>query len=454
MSVNSVNLVSLRQQNLKMGQLGEASAHNMRKVRPDNADPDGHKERLFGDKEKDLEQLLMAHLEHLGADLSRMGVRQKTADFGNLNPKQKREDRRRQTTVINEFVLSASPEYFRPGRPDAAGEYDQERLDAWLQAATEWAKKEFGQHLLAIDLHCDEATPHLHICAAPLVAKSKNLRRTKAEIAEGAAPRTATVWAFSNCELNHKATMRQRQTSAAKALEHLGLHRGIPSKAKYKKVRDVYHIFNQAIPDVSPNKISISKFDASKIKFDNPPEVSLLRPSSIGAVNEWCKEMLLELNKLKEKLIALSGNRNAIAREYNQLNEQAVEIRAQAEMYKRSNEEIKTAQLYVYDKFENDPVALMNHLASTDQTAREAYLRGVNQGTIMLADEIKKTKDGFAEETEKLESRIGILLDENRDLKRDLVIQETTMNEAISEKNKMYDIMKSKNPNYELANSR
>ena len=450
----SVNLVSLRQQNLKMGQLGEASAHNMRKVKPDNADPDGHKERLFGDKEKDLEQLLMAHLEHLGADFSRMGVRQKTADFGNLNPRQKREDRRRQTTVINEFVLSASPEYFRPGRPDAAGEFDQERLDAWLQAATEWAKKEFGQHLLAIDLHCDEATPHLHICAAPLVEKTKNLRRTQAEIAEGKPARTATVWAFSNCELNHRETMRQRQTSAARALEHLGLHRGIPSKAKYKTLKKHYREANKPLPNITPNKVSISKFDGSKIKFDNPPEASLLRPSSINAVNQWCRDMLLELNKLKEKLISLSNNRNTIARECNRLNKLAVEIRAQAEMYRRSYEEIKAAQLYVYDKFENDPVALMNYLASTDQQAKDAYLRGVDKGAIMLADEIKKTKDGFAEEIGELESRIGILVDENRDLKKDLVIQGEKLDRAIFEKNEMYRIMKSKNPNYELANDR
>ena len=164
--------------------------------------------------------------------------------------------------------------------------------------------------------------------------------------------------------------------------------------------------------------------------------------------------MLLELNKPKEKLISLSNNRNTIARECNRLNKLAVEIRAQAEEYRRSNDEIKAAQLYVYDRFENDPVALMNYLASTDQTAREAYLRGVNKGTIMLADEIKKTRDGFAEERGALESRIGILLDENRDLKKDLVIQGEKLDRAIFEKNEMYRIMKSKNPNYELANSR
>ncbi|MFM5231823.1 plasmid recombination protein, partial [Aeromonas media] len=430
-----------RQQNLKMGQLDAASAHNLRQVKVANADPNGHFERVFGNRDESLEQLLMSHLSDIGADINKMGVK---------NGK----DRQRQTTVINEFILSASPEYFRPGRPEAAGEYDRDRLDAWLQAATEWAKKEFGQHLLAIDLHCDEATPHLHICAAPLVEKTKNLRRTQAEIAEGKPARTATVWAFSNCELNHRETMRQRQTSAARALEHLGLHRGIPSKAKYKTLKKHYREANKPLPNITPNKVSISKFDGSKIKFDNPPEASLLRPSSINAVNQWCRDMLLELNKLKEKLISLSNNRNTIARECNRLNKLAVEIRAQAEMYRRSNEEIRAAQLYVYDKFENDPVALMNYLASTDQNAKEAYLRGVNKGTIMLADEIKKTKDGFAEEKERLEGRIGDLSKENRDLKRDLVIQETKMNEAISEKNKMYNIMKSKNPNYELANNR
>ncbi|MFM5288573.1 plasmid recombination protein [Aeromonas veronii] len=433
--------VSFRQQNLKMGQLDAASAHNLRQVKVANADPNGHFERVFGNRDESLEQLLMSHLSDIGADINKMGVK---------NGK----DRQRQTTVINEFILSASPEYFRPGRPEAAGEYDRDRLDAWLQAATEWAKKEFGQHLLAIDLHCDEATPHLHICAAPLVEKTKNLRRTQAEIAEGKPARTATVWAFSNCELNHRETMRQRQTSAARALEHLGLHRGIPSKAKYKTLKKHYREANKPLPNITPNKVSISKFDGSKIKFDNPPEASLLRPSSINAVNQWCRDMLLELNKLKEKLISLSNNRNTIARECNRLNKLAVEIRAQAEMYRRSNEEIRAAQLYVYDKFENDPVALMNYLASTDQNAKEAYLRGVNKGTIMLADEIKKTKDGFAEEKERLEGRIGDLSKENRDLKRDLVIQETKMNEAISEKNKMYNIMKSKNPNYELANNR
>lgn len=433
--------VSFRQQNLKMGQLDAASAHNLRQVPVANADPKGHFERVFGNKDESLEQLLMSHLSDIGADINKMGVK---------NGK----DRKRQTTVINEFILSASPEYFRPGRPEAAGEYDQDRLDAWLQAATEWAKKEFGQHLLAIDLHCDEATPHLHICAAPLVEKTKALRRTRAEIAEGAAPRTATVWAFSNCELNHRETMRQRQTSAARALEHLGLHRGIPSKAKYKTLKKYYREANKPLPNITPNKVSISKFDGSKIKFDNPPEASLLKPSSIGAVNQWCKNMLLEINKLREMLIALTSNRNAIAREYNQLNEQAVEIRAQAEMYRRSYEEIKESQLYIYDRFENDPVALMSYLASTDQTAREAYLRGVNKGVIMLADEIKKTKDGFAEERGALEGRIGILLDENRDLKKDLVIQGEKLDRAIFEKNEMYRIMKSKNPNYELANDR
>ena len=95
--------VSFRQQNLKMGQLDAASAHNRRQGPVANADPKGHFERVFGNKDESLEQLLMSHLSDIGADSNKIGVKSGR-------------HRKRQTTVINDFILSASPEYFRPGR--------------------------------------------------------------------------------------------------------------------------------------------------------------------------------------------------------------------------------------------------------------------------------------------------------------------------------------------------
>ena len=36
-----------------------------------------------------------------------------------------------------EMLLSASPEYFRPGQTEKAGEYDAHRLNSWVDASTQ-----------------------------------------------------------------------------------------------------------------------------------------------------------------------------------------------------------------------------------------------------------------------------------------------------------------------------
>lgn len=340
--------VSLRQQNLKMGQLGEASAHNLRQVPVANADPDGHFERVYGNKDMDLEQLLMAHLDGLGAVFSKMGVKQKSADG----------DRSKQTTVINEFVLSASPEFFRPGRPEAAGEYDQERLDEWLKIAIDWAKKEFGQHLLAIDLHCDESTPHLHICVAPLVEKTKNLRRTKAEIAEGKPARTATVWSFNNLEINTPESMRERQTSAAEAFKSLGLRRGVPSKAKYEDVKAHYRRINAAIEALPP--VKNSKIDLSKLKIDEPPSFfSFIR------TNAWIKSAYRKITKTFPRLLEKETKR---ADKMQTERDQFLDI---AKKYRDQYTALRDAQLDIYDRFGNDPVALTHHMGQMTNKQRK-----------------------------------------------------------------------------------
>jgi len=376
----SVNFVSLRMQNLKMGQLGAASAHNMRQVPVANADQNGYAERIFGDKEKDLEQILMAHLEHLGADFSKMGVKQNS------------DDRSKQTTVVNEYVLSASPEYFRPGRPEAAGEYDQERLDEWLKHATAWAQTEFGQHLLTIDLHCDEATPHLHICVAPLVEKTKNLRRTKAEIAEGAAPRTATVWSFNNLEINTRDSMRERQTSAAEALKSLGLHRGVPSKAKHETIKEYYQKLNQSIDNLSLAKQH--KPNLSTLNIGEPPSPTLF---NFGAMKKWINKAYRVITKTFPDLLQAETDKVNKGREkYNDLLHAARE-------YRNKFVDLKQAQLDIYDRFGNDPLALAQHLEKLAQQQRalktesdRQYEAGIVVGRNEQQRALDAQKDGLA----------------------------------------------------------
>jgi len=405
----SVNFVSLRMQNLKMGQLGAASAHNMRQVPVANADQNGYAERIFGDKEKNLEQILMAHLEHLGADFSKMGVKQNS------------DDRSKQTTVINEYVMSASPEYFRPDRPEAAGEYDQERLDEWLKIATAWAKREFGQHLLAIDLHCDEATPHLHICVAPLVEKTKNLRRTKAEIAEGT-QRTTTVWSFNNLEINTRESMRERQTSAAEALKSLGLHRGVPSKIKHQTIKDFYRQHNIAIRELS--KKSESKIDLSKLEIDEPPKPGILGFNT-NAVSKWIREAYKKLTKtfpdaLKKEIQRADKNEDKYLR--------ALQA---ARHFNEKYSQQRDAVILASEQFNNDPVALAKYLREQheliDQMKTESageYNNGLEAGKDAARQEAALTlnalKDGFAGSEKALLDHAADLRGQIVDLKNDV----------------------------------
>lgn len=392
--------VSLRQQNLKMGQLGEASAHNLRQVKVANADPNGHFERVYGNKEMDLEQLLMTHLDGLGAVFSKMGVKQKSADG----------DRSKQTTVINEFVLSASPEFFRPGRPEAAGEYDQERLDEWLKIAIDWAKKEFGQHLLAIDLHCDESTPHLHICVAPLVKKTKNLRRTKAEIAEGKPARTATVWSFNNLEINTPESMRERQTSAAEAFKALGLRRGVPSKAKYEDVKAHYRRINAAIEALPP--VKNSKINLSKLKIDEPPSVfSLIR------TNAWIKNAYRKITETFPRLLKNETERA------DRMQTERDRLFDMAKKYRDQYTALRDAQLDIYDRFGNNPAALTHHMEQMTnkqrqlEADREKFFRaGIIKGRQGQQQALDTQKDDFEGEIQRLITAVHDLQISNGEL--------------------------------------
>lgn len=68
----------------------------------------------------------------------------------------------RDPVVCVEVLLTASPEYFRPTKPDQAGYWDADRLEAWKQTVQRFASSYFGSNLVAVILHLDEATPHAH----------------------------------------------------------------------------------------------------------------------------------------------------------------------------------------------------------------------------------------------------------------------------------------------------
>lgn len=106
-----------------------------------------------------------------------------------------------------EFVMTASPTYFREN-PTAWGEFKAPMLSNFIKAATEWAQNYFGENLISMTLHLDQATPHIHALVIPLVSGKLNCREL----------------------YGRKARLKELQASYAKAMAPLGLERGTPEK--------------------------------------------------------------------------------------------------------------------------------------------------------------------------------------------------------------------------------
>lgn len=81
-----------------------------------------------------------------------------------------------------QMVISASPEFFR-GDQLGRGQWDPEKLDAWVKKTMKWLRREYGHDLAHVALHLDEDTPHLHILVIPTY--ERKARRPSQRIKSG-----------------------------------------------------------------------------------------------------------------------------------------------------------------------------------------------------------------------------------------------------------------------------
>ena len=122
------------------------------------------------------------------------------------------------------LLLSASPEYFRPGRASQGGSYDPGQVKAWTQASLAWLRKEFGTDLVHVALHLDETTPHLHAVVVPTYEKQTK-RRTVRQVSHHKHPAFAGENSYEACHDRYAA-----------AVQDLGIERGerLPDGARRK----------------------------------------------------------------------------------------------------------------------------------------------------------------------------------------------------------------------------
>ncbi|MBD2091831.1 plasmid recombination protein [Microcoleus sp. FACHB-1515] len=149
-----------------------------------------------------------------------------------------------------EMMLTASPEYFRPGDRGKAGEWDSEQLETWKDAVGEWLEARYGDRVVRAELHLDEATPHIHIYLVPLDDQDK-----------------------LNCKslFGDRKKLSQLQDSYAQAVAHLGLERGIKgSRATHTQVKDYYSaVTKEPDQELSQDEIHHQLADRARVLKEN-----------------------------------------------------------------------------------------------------------------------------------------------------------------------------------------
>jgi len=216
----------LRIGKLKGSKVAAADGHNRRDIDVSNAATGGIHKRVLG-SDVPLREVVDSRVAN-GAKLRKDGVE------------------------AVEIMLSASPQYFRPGDPGEWGAYEPDRTEKWLEATTAFLKSKYGERLVSIDLHLDEATPHAHAIVLPILEKEKTARRTKAQIAAGEPGRKYVEATFDAKSMFGPQQLRDLQSEYAAAVEPLGLQRGVRrSKARHEDVKRFYGLADSD-PDATP----------------------------------------------------------------------------------------------------------------------------------------------------------------------------------------------------------
>lgn len=116
-----------------------------------------------------------------------------------------------------EFLITASPDTFK--RNNAGVVMDDYRNSGWVKDNIDFLARKYGKNLVAVTLHQDEKTPHIHAVVVPITTDGR----------------------LSAKELFNPVTLKKLQTEYAQAMGKHGLERGIEgSRARHRTMKQIY----------------------------------------------------------------------------------------------------------------------------------------------------------------------------------------------------------------------
>jgi len=228
---------------------------------------------------------------------------------------------RKNAVLAVEMFMSASPEYFRPDNPAQAGSYDLGKLWAWKEASQQWLNDKYGERVVKSVLHLDESTPHIHAVLVPLDEKGK-----------------------LNCRAmfgGTRHTMTELQTDYAKAVESLGLERGLQgNRATHQEVKQFYSAIHRGEQEKLPRAQSV----------DIPPLPGKMERLSNDAMRSFAQQVAASALTTQQKHDApvikkFSGENVLMKREIESLRKANTSLSKENERFKEDIQKTKELPL-------------------------------------------------------------------------------------------------------------
>lgn len=284
-----------------------AEKHNLRKRYSKNVDPSkSHLNRILYDEfniqsgERNLSQCLTEYY------------------------KKKKVSQKKNSVQVMEFVLTASPEFFKKASP--------EKISAWVDHQMEFARKKFGDQIKFVVLHMDETSPHLHVMIS---TEQKSIKKYKNRYGET----HKETWSL-NVKRYDRGFLIDLQTEYAEHNSKFGLSRGMKNsnavhqtlKEFYRKIEKAMSVdyrvaIKNALGQLKPNIFGLLKKD----------EVESILDGVLGAVYEQNKALkTIYQQDFKERISRLQKREKTLELKEIELKEKETELEAKREVYKEA----------------------------------------------------------------------------------------------------------------------
>lgn len=191
---------------------------------------------------------------------------------------------RKDATLANDIMISVSPEWFRPDDPSAIGTWDEDRLRAFVAEAKAMALKSFGPRIVSMDLHLDEATPHIHLVVVPIMPGKPDPATGK------------KTWRLSGKDMFDPAALQALQQTWEDRMSKHGVGPRLKgSQARHITLKEYYGSLEETAKIDRRNAVSIQS---------DPPKKGLLESAEQhqAKLAEWKKSEAKRIRKELEPM--------------------------------------------------------------------------------------------------------------------------------------------------------